>query len=125
MSTLNDDAPVGLTEPTTVADTMREVADWLDAHPEITARRAFVPIEASSREDLEALAAALGDRARERLDSISGVEIDGRFGIDSDAFGQVRVFGQVSVHVLADEPVKPQYRPILPDLDAATGQGRR
>jgi len=107
---------------TTIAQGLREVADWLEAHPEIAPRWAFVSVEATEREHLETLAAGLGDLATE---SVSGqtVEIRGKFA------GGVDVFGTLPLSKLARVPV-PAYRSILPpvnenDFDAATGEGRR
>jgi hypothetical protein len=124
MSNQNDDAPVGLTDTLTVADSLRQVADWLDEHPEIAVRHSFVSIATYEREHLEVLAAALGDRAREREVYGPDVEIRGTFGSGSE-FGGTQVYGSVPIAKLTGAPVKPEYRPILADLDAATGEGRR
>lgn len=109
--TLADNAvPVGLT----IADGLREAADWLDSHPELETTYAFVSIQATGRADLEALAAALGDRATERVGYVDTVEISGRFGTDNP-YGGVNVCASLPVKVLAGEPVKPKYTPILRD----------
>lgn len=120
-----DEAPTGSTGTLTVAQSLRDVADWLDAHPEIAATHAFVPVRAATREDLETLARALGDRAAERMAYGDDVEIEGVFGGTPDRYDGVRVYGQVPVAKLAGAPVPPKYRPILSGLDAATGEGRR
>jgi hypothetical protein len=114
MSTANDATPEGVTRPT-VADGLRAVADWLDLHPEVSPRYAFVPVNASEREHLESLAAALGDRATEREIYGPDIEIAGEFP------GGVRVYGQVPLKRLASEPVKPKYKPILKPAEASDG----
>ncbi|HET6867721.1 MAG TPA: helix-turn-helix transcriptional regulator [Solirubrobacteraceae bacterium] len=104
MSTTHDDVLTGQS----VADGLREVADWLEEHPEIPAVQfAFVRVGAKTREDLERLAAAL-DNPSEREAYGPAVEIEGRFT------GDVRVYGQVDMAKLAGVPVKPAYTPILP-----------
>lgn len=116
----------------TVAQSLREVADWLDLHPEMGVQHAFVSVTATEREHLEALAAALGDRAQENETYGPGVEIRGEFG-GGAAFGGVQVYGSVPLAKLADAPVKPKYRSILPPADESaddrferlTGEGRR
>jgi hypothetical protein len=114
MSTTNDPTPEGVTRPT-VADGLRAVADWLDKHPEVSPRYAFVPVNASEREHLESLADALGDRATEHEVYGPNIEIVGVFP------GGVRVYGQVPLERLASEPVKPKYDPILKPAEVSEG----
>ncbi len=52
----------------TVSDTLREIADWLDANPDLEAKSAYVYLKARTRADLERIAAALGDDAIEVVD---------------------------------------------------------
>jgi hypothetical protein len=114
MSTTNSRTPEGVTRPT-VADGLRAVADWLDEHPEVSPRYAFVHVNASEREHLEALADALGDRATEREAYGPNIEIAGEFP------GGVRVWGDVPLERLASEPVKPKYDPILKPAEVSEG----
>jgi hypothetical protein len=97
----------------TVADSLRQVAAWLDEHPEIEVRHSFVSVATYERKHLEVLAAALGDRAQER-ETYGGrdIEIRGEFGGGSE-FGGTQVYGAVPIAKIAGTPVKPSYRPIL------------
>jgi hypothetical protein len=130
MSAPNDAVPAGSTGTLTIADALRECADWLDAHHDISSQFATVLIEATERGDLERLAEALGDRAREEFE-YGRVKIAGLFGMAGRSLRGVRVYGDLPVEKLADAPVKPTYPPILPpeewqdDLDRQTGEGRR
>jgi hypothetical protein len=91
---------------------LREVADWLEEHPElprpnyaaVSFRSAYT--EKNAREELTVLAVALGERASE--DAHYGeVEIVGRFG-------NVRVSGAAKVQYLrAEAPIEPEYEPII------------
>ena len=95
---------------------LREVADFLAAHPELPkACYALVSLRSQydgwgtppARETLTALAVALGDRATER--GGGAPLIDGRFS------GDVRVCAEAKVSELRDEPVAPvEYEPIIP-----------
>jgi hypothetical protein len=115
-STTQSEAPAGLT----VADGLREVAAWLDRHPEVTPDHAFVSMIARSRGDLETLADALGGRAEERALDYGNpvVEIRGRFASNGDTLGGVQVYGQVPIKTLAGTPVQPKYEPIIKDWTA-------
>lgn len=112
MSAVNPDTPEGVTTQPSLADTLREVADWLDAHPEVAASNAHVWVRATERGDLEALARALGDRASEKASDRS-VEIDGTFGAEKSWEG-VSVGGSLPIEKLVDAPPVPQYEPIIP-----------
>lgn len=103
MSATESEAPTGLT----VAQSLREVADWLDAHPDETVSYAFVRLAAAGREDLERIATAFGDEAREEL-SYGGDEVQIR-----RFFGEVEIYGGVRVQKLTDAPPVPEYTPIL------------
>jgi len=93
---------------------LREVADWLEAHPElpepyyaaVSFRSSYV--EKNAREELTVLAAALGERASEEARS-GEVEIAARFE-------NVRVSGAAKVQHLRDTPPEPvvEYEAILP-----------
>ena len=99
-----------------VAQGLREVAEFLEAHPELPAVewaivqvRYHVGAKSPARETLTALAEALGQRATEsaRRDEVS---IDGRFA------GDVRVTASANVSDLAGippVPVRVEYEPIL------------
>jgi hypothetical protein len=90
-----------------IADSLRMAAEFFDEHPEVKVQHAFVRTVATDRGDLERLAAALRDRATERLNYIgTEVEIVGCFGV-------VRVVGGVPVAKLANAPVVPEYTPII------------
>jgi hypothetical protein len=97
--------------PATIAAGLREVADWLDAHPELKRLEmsfALVKLDAKERDDLALLARALGDRATEKL--VYGDEV--RIGATFD--GDVDVYAAVPVKKLNPTvPVVPKYRPIL------------
>lgn len=108
--TIND-ASEGATTTQTLPETLREVAAWLEAHPEVKVTYAFVPVDALERADLERLATDLGDRATERLGYGDMVTIEGHFG---DPHGGVRVYGNVLVKHLTVELAPPKYRPIIP-----------
>lgn len=92
---------------------LREVADWLEQHPKlpeayyaaVNFRSAYT--EKNAREELTALAMALGERA---------VETEGRGDVEiSAAFGAVRVSGAAKVQHLRDTPPEPvvEYEPII------------
>jgi hypothetical protein len=126
MSAPNDAVPAGSTGTLTIADSLRQVADWFDQHPEITVQHSFVKVNASERQDLETLAAALGDRAIERVLSYGSSDVEIRGDFDG-----TEVYAHVPLAKLAGAPVEPTYQPILPpeewqdDLDRQTGEGRR
>lgn len=95
---------------------LREAADWLEQHPELRpAHFAAISFRSSymrenAREDLTALAVALGEGATEKpvTGSSSEVCIEG-------CFGNVRVSANALIQDLRDEaPVEPEYEPILP-----------
>lgn len=90
----------------TIADGLREVATFLDAHPDVSPQHAFVKLAATNRADLERIAAAFGDYAAERV-SYGDVVIEGKFA------GGVTAYAGVRVEKLAGAPVKPEYEPIL------------
>lgn len=118
-SATQSDVTTGTTGTLSVADALRQVADWLDEHPEITPQHAFLKMHADSREDLEVFAAALGDRAQEveRRYGNPIVEISGCFGGEDG----MRVYADLPVAELAGAPVVMQYEPILPKRDDADG----
>ncbi|MGH2875329.1 MAG: hypothetical protein ACRDLV_03645 [Solirubrobacteraceae bacterium] len=95
----------------TVADTLREIAAWLDTHLELESECGHVWVRARGRADLEVLAAALGDRATERCDGNS-VRIEGRFGGDRPS-NSVTVSGNVLLSQLGAQTPAPVYEPIL------------
>ncbi len=51
-----------------VSDTLRDIAEWLDANPDLEAESAYLYVRARTRTDLERIAAALGDDAIERVE---------------------------------------------------------
>lgn len=95
-----------------LAEGLRETADWLDAHPELPAFRAYIscyPYGSRAREVLSALADALGADRAEEAATRSDVTISGRFGD-----GAIRVAATANVRDLGvTEPVLPSYQPIL------------
>lgn len=106
------------TDNTTSATTvqgLREAADWLEHHPELPGTYYAIVSFGSSyrrenaREELTALAAALGDGAAERLGPSPGeVTIEGYFQ-------NVRVHASARVQDLRDEaPPVIEYDPIIP-----------
>lgn len=90
---------------------LRDAADWLAEHPElppayyasISFRSSYAA--ANAREDLAALAEALGENAAEAQ---SGAEV-----LISGTFGPVRVSAAAQVAALAGVPVMPAYEPII------------
>lgn len=95
---------------------LREAADFLEQHPEMPAARyAWVVLrdrgygasDPTAREELSAIADALGDRAEER-ESAGTVRIRGTFS------GGVHVDGEAEVrHLLPSPPPAPEYEPII------------
>lgn len=95
---------------------LRELADFLDANPELPGVRAVAWISdfrysaedrARARPELAALAAALGDRATE-IQTGSTVRIEGMFG-------PIVLHADANVHELAGDPKPaPAYDPIIP-----------
>ena len=89
---------------------LRELADWLEAHPELPAVGASAHAHIHSddaREVLTTMADALGDRAEERIDSIGYVAITG-------AFGPVTVNVYAKPELLGAKPrPEPAYEPII------------
>lgn len=105
--TVNTDTPVG-----TIVEGLREIADWLEANPDLTPTSTHVYIAAKDRRDLERLAAALGDKAEESQPSYStDVQICGRFA------GYSRVYASVPLSKLTDAPPVPEYTPIIARTD--------
>ena len=107
------DAPEGVNQD--VADALREIAAWLEAHPELYRARALVtfhPYGDECRPVLTALAQALGYRATERVERGERVVIEGEFG------ERVRVIGDASLRYLGVlvEPPAPAYEPIIPPV---------
>lgn len=95
---------------------LREVADWLEAHPEIEPAAGLISVYAwgsESREILTRLATALGHKANERTEG-GRVYIEGHFG---DHF---RILGSAPVDALGGEaPPTPSYEPIIPAAKVA------
>lgn len=93
------------------ADALRQVADWLDEHPELGRAFARVGITAAERGDLERLAAALGDGAKEH-DTSTHVHIE----------GDVAGVGIYALLPIAKLTGRPEYQPILPLADTEGGE---
>ena len=105
------DAPEGANHD--VIQGLREVADWLEAHPELYRAAAMVmfhPYGNECRPVLTALADALGARATERVERGERVVIEGQFG------ERVRVIADGSLRYLGVlvQPPTPAYEPIIP-----------
>jgi hypothetical protein len=98
----------------TTIEGLREVAAWLEQHPELPAahyaavsfRSAYAA--ANAREDLTALAVALGDRANESV-------YNGEATISARFADTVRVSATAKVADLGPEPASepPPYVPII------------
>jgi hypothetical protein len=95
---------------------LREAADWLEQHPELPeacytsiALRSSYNRRESAREELTAMAAALGARAIEKPGASPGeITIEG-------GFRAVRVYGSAHIQDLRDEaPPVVEYEPIIP-----------
>jgi hypothetical protein len=91
---------------------LREVADWLSEHPELPKFHGFVNVSVwgeKARDDLTAVAAALGNRASESVDHYGDVRISADFGpVDVRASASPRYLGGVEV----PKP-RPAYEPII------------
>jgi hypothetical protein len=93
-----------------VARGLRELADFLEAHPALPEVHAFAYIseyrQRDARAELTALAEALGDTAIEEQNG-STVRIRGEFG-------PVKIQADAEVSDLRDEPPSvPEYEPII------------
>lgn len=101
---------------TDVAAGLRELATFLEDHPELPgARFAFVSLRANldrqpARQTLELIARALGEQATERR-TLSGVEIAGEFG-------PCRLIASAATHELARNAPPIPYEPIIPAVAA-------
>ncbi len=99
------------TDGLSVADSLRQIAAWLDEHPEQQVKWGIVRLNATDRADLEALAAAFGDEATEAVKHGMDVRI-------SREFGDVEVFAEVPLSKLGVVTVPaPVYEPILSERE--------
>ena len=115
-------APDTIPAPTgtdTLPDLLRQAADWLERHPELDIRYAFLRANCDTRADMVALAAAIGPDAQEAVGyGARTVEIRGRFGSRDYRPPYLSVVGEIAVTKLgASEPV---YEPILSPTTEAT-----
>jgi hypothetical protein len=104
------------TQNIVLAEGLREVADWLDEHPDLPAFRAYVlhtSSGADARHMLTAVARSLDGRAVEGYSHVSQqVTVRGEF-----ADGRVVVTAAASPDLLGGEkPTAPRYLPILGEV---------
>lgn len=101
------------TTDTTAADSLREVADWLDQHPGQRVRWGFIRMAADDRAAMEALGAALGALATEKV--AHGDVYIGR------QFGEIEVYAELDLRKVGwTEPLTPTYPPILATREAVS-----
>ncbi|HWF25197.1 MAG TPA: hypothetical protein VG275_07110 [Solirubrobacteraceae bacterium] len=99
-----------------LAQGLRDLADWLDEHPELPDVRytsacfhTRYTLGTDARAELEVVARALGERAVEKRQD-DNVSIEGAFAPDR----LLTVRAEASVHQLRQEPVPvPDYEPII------------
>ena len=118
-TTVTPDTIPAPTGTDTLPDLLRHAAVWLELHPELNIRYAFLRADCVTREDMVALAAAIGPDAKEAVGyGARTVEIRGHFGSRDYTPPYLSVVGEIAVTKLgAAEPV---YEPILSPAAEAT-----
>ena len=127
MTAVNTDTPAGVTTNHDVVRALRELADWIETHPELPAvKHASVSFRADwdrspfARSMLTDLADALGDRAIETAGG-GEVRIEGRFLDDP----LVYVHATAKISALTDAPPEdPPYEPIIAAVACGACGGR-